>query len=120
MCKRVVFTALLMLFARGLVYGQATASINGRIVDQAGAVLPGVTVTVVNTATGVSRDTVSNGEGLYTVPALLPATYSVKVDLSGFALQTKAGIQLLTGTALTVDFQLSVAGVQENLTVTGA
>jgi len=117
---RFVLSAVFLLCVNAFAFAQATATINGRIVDQGGAVLPGVTVTVTNMATGAARDTVTNSEGLYTVPALLAATYSVRAELSGFAPQSRNAIELLTGTSLTVDFQMSVAGIQENLTVTGA
>lgn len=120
MLKRVAITTVLLFCGSGFVFAQATATINGRIVDQNGAVLPGVAVTVTNTASGVARATVTNAEGLYIVPALLPASYAVRVELQGFAPQTRDGVQLLTGATLSVDFQLSLAGVQENLTVSGA
>ena len=120
MFRRVALTASLLLCGCGTAFAQATATINGRIVDSGGAVLPGVTVTVTNAATGAARNTVTNAEGLYTVPALPPATYSVRAELSGFGPQSRNTVELLTGTTLTVDFQMSVAGIQENLTVTGA
>ena len=115
---RIAVVGVFLWFSAAAAFGQATASLNGRIVDQGGAVLPGVTVTATNTATGARRDTVTNGEGLYTVPALPAATYTIKADLTGFAPQTRSSVQLLTGTTLTVDFEMSLAGVQENLTVT--
>ena len=62
---------------------------------------------------------VSNADGLYSVPALNPGTYSVKADLAGFAPQVRNNVSLLIGATLTVDLQLGVAGIQENLTVTG-
>jgi len=111
MFSRVALVAALLSWGTGLAFAQATASITGRITDQAGAVLPGVAVTVTNTATGASRNTITNAEGLYTVPALLAATYNIKVELSGFAAQTRPSVQLLTGTTLSVDFQMTVATV---------
>jgi hypothetical protein len=68
---RLVAAAFLVLGA-GSLFAQATATISGRVVDQAGAVLPGATVLITNTGTGATRETVSNGEGLYIVPALDP------------------------------------------------
>src|SRR6478752_10270789 len=65
------FTFILLLASQS-AWAQATATMNGRIVDQAGAVLPGVTVTATNMETGAARDTVTNAEGLYTLPALAP------------------------------------------------
>ena len=44
-------------------FAQATSTFNGRVLDQGDAVLPGVTVTVTNPATGVARTTVTNGDG---------------------------------------------------------
>jgi len=119
MLKRSGVAVLLLLLSSGVAFAQATASINGRVVDQAGAVLPGATVTVTNIATGATRDSVSNGEGLYTVPALIAGMYRVKADLSGFTAFQRDNIELLIGATLTVDAQLSLAGIQENLTVVG-
>ena len=73
MLKRFGLAAALMLLASSAVFAQ-TATISGRVVDDAGAVLPGATITVTNTATGAVRETVSNEEGLYTVPALIPGS----------------------------------------------
>ncbi len=70
MAKQVGVTVLVLLVASRWASAQATSTINGRITDQAGAVLPGTTVTVTNVATGAPRETVSNAEGLYTVPPL--------------------------------------------------
>src|SRR5713226_7398775 len=120
MVKNVCLSFCMLLGTTGAVFGQATATLNGRVIDPGGAALPGVTVAVTNPATGVTRDTVTNAEGLYSVPALNPGTYSVKVELSGFAPQVRNDVQLLTGATLTVDLQLGVAQIQESLTVTGA
>jgi hypothetical protein len=119
MLKRVGLTVVLLLSTNNWAFAQATATINGRIVDQAGAVLPGATVTVTNGATGAVRSTVTNAEGLYSIPALNPGTYTVKAELAGFAASAREGVELLTGSTLTVDHQLSLASVQESLTVTG-
>jgi len=112
------FTFILLLASHS-AWAQATATMNGRIVDQAGAVLPGVTVTATNMETGAARDTVTNAEGLYTLPALAPGMYKVKVDLAGFSAPERANIELITGSNLTVDVQMAVASIQETLTVVG-
>jgi len=54
--------ACVLVGASQAAFGQATASINGRVVDQAGAVLPGATITVTNTQTNATRETTTNGE----------------------------------------------------------
>src|SRR2546428_5214152 len=102
-----------------LASAQSTGTISGRITDQGGAVLPGVTVTVTNTATGAVRTTVTNAEGLYSVPALSPGRYDVRTELAGFGSAAKTGVQLTAAATLTADFTLAVAQFSETLTVQG-
>ena len=101
------------VFAQG-----GNAVINGTVFDQAKSVLPGVTVTVTNEATGISREAVSGPEGHFVVPTLLPGTYSIRTTLTGFQGQTREGIVLRIGQELTIDLTMSVAGVAEQLVVT--
>src|SRR5688572_13689679 len=100
-------------FAQG-----GNALINGTVFDQAKAVLPGVTVTVTNEATGISRDTVTTAEGVFTIPTLSPGTYTVRAELQGFQPQSRQGLVLRIGQELTLDLTLGLAGVAENVTVT--
>src|SRR5687768_11507632 len=85
MLRRVGLVIVLCLAGSSALFAQATATISGRAVDEAAAVLPGVTITVTNTATGAVRTTVTNEEGLYSVPALIPGIYNVRAELAGFA-----------------------------------
>jgi Carboxypeptidase regulatory-like domain/TonB dependent receptor-like, beta-barrel/TonB-dependent Receptor Plug Domain len=119
MFKKFGLAIVLCVATGGSLFAQATASISGRIIDQGNAVLPGVTVTVTNTATGATRDTVTNEEGLYSIPALNPGTYSVKAELAGFAPQVRDGVEVLTGANMAVELKLGVAAVAENITVSG-
>src|SRR5262245_51172471 len=119
MFKKVGLALVVCLATGSVLFAQATASISGRVIDQANAVLPGVTVTVTNTATGATRDTVTNEEGLYSVPALNPGTYTVKAELAGFAPQVRDGVEVLTGANMAVELKLGVAAVAENITVSG-
>ncbi|MGH9255962.1 MAG: carboxypeptidase-like regulatory domain-containing protein, partial [Vicinamibacterales bacterium] len=112
--------AVVLLLGTGLAFAQAnTGTINGRVLDQGGAVLPGVTVTVTNQATGVVRTTVTNEEGVFSMPGLDPGAYNVTTDLAGFAGATRNDVALIVNTTLTIDFQMQVASLQETLTVTG-
>ena len=111
--------ALMVLLSTGLAFAQASSTINGRVLDQGDAVLPGVTVTVTNSATGVVRTAVTNDAGVYFMPALDAGVYSVTTDLPGFAAAARNGINVGVNQTLTIDFQMSVAGLQETLTVTG-
>jgi hypothetical protein len=109
-----------MLTSTGLVFAQNTSTINGRVLDQGDAVLPGVTVTVTNQNTGVARTTVSNDEGVYYLPGLEPGAYNLTTDLPGFAAATREGVNLGVNATMTLDMRMSLAGVTESVTVTGA
>ncbi len=111
-------TWMMVLVVR-LAYAQALGTLNGRVVDQGDAVLPGVTITATHTGTGVIRTTVTNETGVYSLPGLAPGPYEVKTELSGFGPGTRRGT-LIVGATLTLDFTLGVAGLSETLTVSGA
>jgi hypothetical protein len=112
--------ALFLLLGAGLAFAQAsTSTINGRVLDQGDAVLPGVTVTVTNQATGVIRTTVTNAEGVYSMPGLDPGVYNVTTDLTGFAAAARNDVPLTVNTTITIDFRMQLASLQETLTVTG-
>src|SRR5919106_3755025 len=74
-----------VVMTAGAAAAQTTSTFNGRVLDQDDAVLPGVTVSATNANTGVARTTVTNAEGVYSMPGLEPGVYDVKTDLSGFA-----------------------------------
>lgn len=72
MIRSGLLACVLAAWFANLAFAQSTGAISGRIVDQGGAVLPGVSVTVTHVSTGVKRSTVTNAEGLFGVPALAP------------------------------------------------
>jgi hypothetical protein len=115
---RVWFVVFAMLFATSMVSAQVLGTFNGRVVDQQGAVLPGVAVTATNANTGVARTTVTNGEGLYSLPGLEPGVYAINAELAGFAPMAQTSVNLAVNATLTLDFKLGLAGVSESLTVT--
>jgi hypothetical protein len=94
------------------------AEINGTVMDAQKAVLPGATVTVTSEDTGLMREAVTDSAGRYVIPQLLPGTYTVKADLSGFQAVTRTGMVVRVGEELTIPLTLAVAGVTETLTVT--
>jgi outer membrane receptor protein involved in Fe transport len=94
-----------------------TGSIGGTVTDESGAALPGVTVTAKNTATGASRNTVSDSSGQYNVPLLQPGTYEVTGELSGFQPTVARNITVNLGSNVEIALRMHV-GVSETLTVT--
>lgn len=96
------------------------ATVSGTITDANGGVLPGVTVTAINQQTGLTRAVVTGERGAYQLNALPPGTYSLKAELSGFAVQTRANVVLGIGTAISMNFTMKLASLTESVTVTGA
>jgi outer membrane receptor protein involved in Fe transport len=95
-----------------------TGSIQGTVVDQSGGVLPGVTVTVANTATGAVRTSVTDAAGLFRVELLPVGPYELSADLSGFASRKQPDITLTVGNVLTFRIEMRVASVAESVNVT--
>jgi outer membrane receptor protein involved in Fe transport len=111
--------AVLATVVPALAQSQAAGgAIEGTITDQSGAVLPGVTVSIRNQATGIVRDTVTDAKGLFRAPLLPVGTYEVTASLSGFATTKRANLELTIGQTLTADLSLKVAGTREEVTVT--
>ena len=93
-------------------------ALGGDVVDQAGAAVPGATVTVVAMGTNLTRTAVTNQDGAYRVPGLPPGVYQVRVERDGFRPLARDGIRLATGETIRVDLQLAVGGLTEAVTVT--
>ena len=98
---------------------QQMGSISGKVVDKDGGALPGATVVVTEQSTGFTRTVVTAGTGGYTVPNLPPGTYTVAVQMSGFAEFKETDLKLAAGSATTVDVTMQLAGIQETISVTG-
>jgi outer membrane receptor protein involved in Fe transport len=107
----------LVLASPGFAQG-GRAELAGTIVDPQKAMLPGVTVTVTNEATGQERQAVTSADGRFVIPTLLPGTYTIKAELQGFETTTRTGLVLGVGQELTVSLTLNLSGVREEVTVT--
>jgi carboxypeptidase family protein/TonB-dependent receptor-like protein len=114
-----LLTSALIVAAYSPVAAQvATALVQGEIVDDTKGVLPGVTVTARNQATGLTRTSVTDDHGRYRITALQPGSYEMVVELTGFA-PVKKGVTLTIGQEATLHFQMQIVSMQENVTVTG-
>jgi outer membrane receptor protein involved in Fe transport len=97
-----------------------TAAINIAVVDQNGAVVRGANVSVVNTATGATREAISGDDGAATVGALpLTGEYKVTVTMSGFTAEDVSGLKLRAGETSTVKVRLVASGGTSEVTVFG-
>ncbi|HXG90224.1 MAG TPA: TonB-dependent receptor [Vicinamibacterales bacterium] len=97
--------------------GVQTATLQGRVVDTGGLVLPGVTVTATSPALQGPRSTVTDGNGVYLLRGLPPGQYSVTFELSGLKTVTQTAM-LDLGLASAVNATMEVGGVTETVTVT--
>jgi hypothetical protein len=79
-----ILAAFLVFAAVPIFAQQGTADISGKITDDSGAVLPGVSVVATNEATGVFREATSSPEGTFFIPQLAPGRYKVVAKLTGF------------------------------------
>src|SRR5262249_24735156 len=90
------------------------------VTDPSGAVVPGATVTVTNTATGSSRQATTGADGSVTMAALpLNGVYQVAVSMPGFTAPDVINLQLRDGEQAKVKFKLEVAGAKSEVTVFG-
>ena len=74
------------------VHAQTTAQLTGTVQDSSGGVIPGAQVTLLDEATGGSRTVPTNAQGLYAFPALVPGSYTLKVNAKGFQVKKITGI----------------------------
>lgn len=103
------------------VTAAAQSSIGGRVTDNTGAVIPGVTVEAASPALiEGTRAAVTDGSGQYRIVDLRPGLYTVTFSLTGFSTQAREGLQLPADFAMTVNIALSIGSISETVTVTGA
>jgi Carboxypeptidase regulatory-like domain len=100
-------------------FSQGLTQVNGVIVDPTGAVIPGAKVTVTNTATSLTRTTLTNGTGWYSVTQLLPGAYTVRVEKEGFQAKV-VGVPLPVNEVVTLDLALEIGEASAELDVIAA
>jgi hypothetical protein len=98
----------------------AAGDIQGTIVDTAGTVLPGVTVTITNTATNATREAITADEGTFVAPGLPVGPYEVQASRDGFATRRQPNLRLQPGQVITLRLELGVARAPETITVADA
>src|SRR5262245_1060818 len=89
---------------------QSTATLQGTVTDSQNAIMPGVTISIVNTGTGVERTATTDAAGQYVAASLNPGRYTVKAHLDGFADQT-AEIVLDVAQIAVANMKLSVGAI---------
>src|SRR6516165_9018100 len=120
--KRLMLAATLLLAVSfPAAFGQTTnATLGGTVVDPSRALIPGVTVTATNTATGIVSTTITNETGAYNFPSLQTGTYKVTAELAGFQTQTYNNVALGVSQQVRLDFSLTVGGQTQSVEVSVA
>jgi hypothetical protein len=103
-----------------MAFAQNTNSgdIRGTVTDTSGAVIPGVTVSLLNVDTGVSKDFTTNRNGLFDTSAILPGHYTLTFRKEGFETIVRGPVTVEVG-MLGIDARLNVGSTQQTVTVTG-
>ena len=97
----------------------AGGTISGTVTDPTEAVVPGANVTILNEATGVARDSVTNEQGFYSAPNLTPGRYQVTVSASGFTTVVREDVLLTVGEEVVVNTQLQVGAAAQKVEIKG-
>jgi hypothetical protein len=113
-----------LLFALGsytAAFAQTpTFSLEGVVSDAQQAVLPGATVTITNTATGLTRSVVTDAGGRYVITSMpTEGRHRIQVELAGFATAVREDLVFNAGQRALINFSLRLSTVEETITVAG-
>ena len=97
----------------------SSSSLQGTVTDPSGSAIPEATLVLANTQATLERTVTTGPQGDFRILAIPPGTYTLTVIARGFAHYTQTGLQLLVNTPATVNVQLKLGAVTENVNVTG-
>ncbi len=113
-----LWAAMVLLAGSGTCFGQSfTANLTGLVTDPNQAVMPGVTVRIKNIATNDSRQTTSGSEGRYTFSQLLPGTYDVTGEFTGFKITALRGVALASNQSAELNIAMQLGEVTQTVEV---
>lgn len=99
--------------AGGPAFAQGLTAVTGVVSDPTGAVIPGVEVTVTNSATGVTRTAITNEAGFYSITQLPPGTYSVRAELAGFKATQVSSVPLPVNETVSLSLKLEIGALTD-------
>ncbi len=83
-CARSLILGLILCLSASFAAAQAGGSLTGTVKDPSGAVIPGATVTLMNTTLGNQNSVVTDGQGVYSFPNVPVGRYDLSINLDGF------------------------------------
>src|SRR5258705_10228564 len=124
MCRKLTLlvywaVATALLSAIPAFWQTTNGMITGVITDTSEAVVTGAHIELLNTLTGVRRETATDSNGQYIVPQLPPGVYDISVSKQGFATVKRSAVQLEVNQNFTVDLRMAVSSVDQTVQVTG-
>src|SRR5215472_643183 len=115
---RIGFVLTVSLLAVSSSWAQANTSLRGAVADQTSAVIPKAQLTLTNTATGAERKAVSRPGGDYEFLQVVPGTYRLTVEATGFKRFEANNLQLEVNNPATVNVTLEIGGTTQTVAVT--
>jgi hypothetical protein len=112
-----VFAAMVLFAPATTAAQEARGTITGKVVDSNKSVLAGATVKVINVAMGTAFTIRTNEEGFYQAPYLIPGTYQVTAEATGFKRFVRDGIILRVNDTIQIDIDLEVGTMDQTVTV---
>ena len=120
--KWLLFTCLLVLLtASSRAWGQAqitTGVVQGTVVDQLGAVIPGANVEIKGSDTNLTKDLVTDTGGRFVFLLLPPARYTLTASKQGFTTLVQENLELTVGQTISLTLNMKVSGTEEKVTIT--
>src|SRR6266581_6581895 len=111
---------LLLLWSPALRAQAVSGTILGTVQDSSGASVPGASVTIVNSETGLTRAVTTDSAGEYNAPSLPPGMYNVSGEIKGFKRVSLSGVRLNVDQKARVDLKLEIGDVTESVQVNAA
>ncbi len=112
----VLLLCVIVLGVTGQAFGQ-NATVVGTITDPSGAAVANATITITHTETGKVYHLTSSSDGQYAAPDLPIGHYNIKVEAAGFKAAEQKGVVLQVGDRARLDYQMSMGGASETVTV---
>ena len=117
--QRLPFFLMATLLMAGTAMAQSASSeLRGQVVDDQGLALPGVAVVATNQDSGYTREIVTNVDGSFFMPVMTPGTYQISAQLPGFSTYIRPDVPLNVGASFNLTVELTVGGIEEEITVT--